>query len=84
MTTLAIPKNVKITSCTKHDGLWIRATLDKSNWARIGVTRSGWRVSARGNMRIHAMMMRKQFEELLDANYTFGDAMEYMRLEMGA
>lgn len=79
-----LPKNAKITSKTNHDKLWLKATIDKNNWFRIGVTRSGWRVSGKGNMRLNALMAKKKFEELLDANFSYGDAIEYLRLELVA
>lgn len=79
-----LPKNVKVTSETKHDKLWLKATLNKDNWFRLGVTRRGWRVTGKGNMRLYALMAKKKFEELLDANFNYGDAIEYLRLELEA
>ena len=81
---MKLPSNVKLTSSTQHDKLWIKATLDKANYFRLSVTRSGWRVTGRGNMRLYAMMAKKKFEELLDAGFNYGDAIEYMRLELTA
>lgn len=81
---MAIPKNVKITKQNNHDKMWIRATLDKDNWFRLSVTRSGWRITGKGNMKLHAMMLKKEFEELLEADFNYGDAIEYLALDMAA
>jgi hypothetical protein len=82
--SVKLPSNVKVTSEIKHDRLALIAKLDKDNWFRISVSRSGWRVTGKGNMRLHAMMAKKEFEKLIDANYTYGDAIEYMRLDIAA
>jgi len=74
-----LPSNVKVTSEIKHDRLALIVKLDKDNWFRISVSSGGWRVTGKGNMRLHAMMAKKEFEKLLAANYTFGGAIEYMR-----
>lgn len=77
-----LPGNVKITSDTKHDKMWLKATLDKNNWFRLGVTRGGWRITGKGNMRLYALMVKKKFEDLLDANFNYGEAMEYLKLDL--
>lgn len=77
-----LPRNVKVTSKTTHDKLWLKATLDKNNWFRLGVTRSGWRITGKGNMRFYALMAKKKFAELLDADFSYGDAIKYLKLEL--
>ena len=79
---MAIPANVKITKKITHDKMWLRATLDKANYFYIGVTRTGWRITGKGNMRLHALMAKNKFEELLDAGFTYGESIEYLELEM--
>lgn len=74
--------DMKLTKTKKHDSLSLRIAEGKS-WMRLSVSRSGWKITGRGNdMRRTAEMAKLLFEEALEAGFNYGDALEYVESEI--
>lgn len=71
----------KVTSKIEYDKMFVRIA-DGKNYVRVGITRSGWRLTGNGlKMKKLAVKIKKQFEELLDNDFTYGDVIKYLVIE---